>query len=212
MNRLTRVAFLACAIGVPLAAAAQYRWTDADGKVTFGDAPPPGAKNVQRLGESSPGSSPANANYPYELRIAVERFPVTLYTTAKCAPCDAARSFLLQRGVPYNERTVTFKEEAERMQRDGLGTEFPVATIGRQTQRGFDSAAWTVVLDASGYPAQSRLPPNWRPAPPQPLIEPPKQAETRPAPSDEPPPEIPKGVQTPDRPLVFPPPPPAPAN
>lgn len=215
MKNLVRFGLFACAIGLPLAASAQYRWIDADGKVAFGDAAPAGAKDVQRLGQAPTSAAAANADLPYELRIAVERFPVTLYTTANCAPCESARAFLRQRGVPHAERTVSFKEEAERMQRDGLGTSFPVATVGRQTQRGFDAAAWTVVLDASGYPAQSRLPPNWKHAAAQPLIEPLKQAAATAPPlnPDEPPPEIPRGQQTPDKPLVFPPPPPpAPAN
>ena len=214
MKTVIHLALLAGAVSLSLTAVAQYRWTDADGKVAFGDAPPPGAKNVQRLGESS-STAAASADLPFELRIAVERFPVTLYTTASCAPCESARAFLRRRGVPHAERTVTFKEEAERMQRDGLGTSFPVATFGRSVQRGFDAAAWTVVLDASGYPAQSRLPSNWKYAAAQPLIEPPKQDAQPAARSNpgEPPPEPPVGQRTPDKPLVFPPPPPpAPTN
>ena len=33
---------------LPLAAQAQYRWRDADGKMGFGDEPPPGASAVER--------------------------------------------------------------------------------------------------------------------------------------------------------------------
>lgn len=157
-------------------ASAQYRWTDANGKVNYGDTPPAGAKDVQRMGGDAPASSTApDPSLPYELRIAAERFPVTLYTTANCAPCDQARGFLQRRGVPFSEKTVRYKEETELMQRTGLGgTEFPVATIGRQTKRGFKEAEWTLELNASGYPAKSQLPPQWKPAPAQPLMDLPK--------------------------------------
>lgn len=157
---------------------AQYRWTDANGKVTYGDAPPASAKDVQRVGGDAPAPAANNAAdpaLPYELRVATERFPVTLYTTAKCAPCDQARSFLQKRGVPFSERTVRFKEETDLMQRTGLGgTEFPTATIGRQTKRGFKENEWTMELNAAGYPAKSQIPPHWKPIPAQPLMDLPK--------------------------------------
>lgn len=157
---------------------AQYRWTDANGKANYGDAPPAGAKDVQRVGGDAPataGASAADPSLPYELRVATERFPVTLYTTANCAPCDQARSFLQRRGVPFSEKTVRFKEEADLMQRTGLdGTEFPTATIGRQTKRGFKEGEWTIELNAAGYPAKSQIPPHWKPAPAQPLMDLPK--------------------------------------
>jgi hypothetical protein len=40
------------------ALAQQYKWVDADGKVRYGDVPPPGAK-AQRLKPPAGGSSPA---------------------------------------------------------------------------------------------------------------------------------------------------------
>jgi len=42
------------------AAQAQYRWVDKDGKVRYGDTPPPGVK-ASRLGAPASGSAPAPA-------------------------------------------------------------------------------------------------------------------------------------------------------
>jgi glutaredoxin len=205
---------LLCALSAAaLPALAQYKWTDADGRTVFGDTPPAGARNVQRLdGSGSASGTATNANFPYELRIAAERFPVTLYTGTPCAPCDQSRNYLRQRGVPFTERTVTYREEAEKMQRDGLGDTLPVATVGRQVLRGFDAAAWKLTLDVSGYPEQSRLPAGWKPAAPQPLLEPPK-APPPAAQEAAPRPKV-EGVRTPNAPLTVnpPPPPPSPAN
>lgn len=158
-------------IALPLTSSAQYRWTDAEGKVNYGDEPPPNAKDVQRLSDIASDKPSADPALPYELRLAVERFPVTLYTTAKCAPCDLARSYLRQRGVPYTERTVDFQHDVETLKSKGLGTDLPIATVGRNVLRGFLAETWTQELNAAGYPEQSKLPPNWKPAAPQPLTE-----------------------------------------
>ena len=41
-----------------LAAAAQYKWTDKDGRVQYGDYPPPGVKATRIKGPSGPSSPP----------------------------------------------------------------------------------------------------------------------------------------------------------
>ena len=161
---MKRIALLIFLIGLPLISVAQYRWLDADGKVSYGDAPPPSAKDVQPVGRNATGrGETSDPTFPYELRVAAERFPVTLYTSAKCAPCEQARNFLRTRGVPYTEKTVRYKEELEQMERNGLGNTFPVATIGRTTKKGFLAADWAAELSAAGYPEQSKLPPQWKP-------------------------------------------------
>jgi hypothetical protein len=47
----------------------------------------------------------------------------------------------------------------------------PSLMVGSQPLRGFSDADWTNYLDAAGYPRQSRLPRNWQPQPPRPLVE-----------------------------------------
>ncbi len=180
MKYLLPIALITTLASLPLAATAQYRWIDANGKITYGDAPPPKAKDIQRLGEPASGAA-ANTDpaLPYELRMAMERFPVTLYTAAKCAPCDQARNFLHGRGVPYTEKTISHTEELALMKQKGLGTDLPAATVGRQSLRGFRADTWALELNAAGYPEQSRLPPNWKPTAAQPLLEPPQKSANK---------------------------------
>ncbi|MCX7902220.1 MAG: DUF4124 domain-containing protein, partial [Burkholderiaceae bacterium] len=84
---------------MPACASAQYKWLDADGRTVYGDNPPREARNVQKIdARAASGESDALAALPYELRRAVRDFPVTLYTTASCAPCEAARALLIARG------------------------------------------------------------------------------------------------------------------
>jgi glutaredoxin len=153
------------------AADAQYRWRDASGQVNYGDIPSPDSSDVQRVDSRAPvARADSSTTLPFELRRATAHFPAVLYTSSECAPCDSARSFLRERGVPYSERTVEAPEDVEILRRLTGADKVPVLTLGRERFAGFNSAAWSRGLDLAGYPAQSRLPPGYTAEPPQPLI------------------------------------------
>lgn len=161
------------------AALAQYKWTDATGRVVYGDNPPREATNVQRIdARGAAGDADALAALPYETRRAAQQFPVTLYTTPDCAPCDAGRQLLRARGVPYGERTVVSKEDSEALARLGHGERLPILTVGRQVQKEFETNAWHGALDTGGYPRAGQLPRGWTPVA-SPLV--PKAAPSAPA-------------------------------
>lgn len=150
-----------------------YRIVGPDGKVTFSDRPPADgkaspAKTVPIVGGNGGGSS--MASLPPELRTATTRFPVTIYTTADCAPCLSARNFLSSRGVPYTEKTVVTQDDAKALQNLSGEVRLPFATIGGQHVRGFAQSEWAQYLDAAGYPATSQLPGSWRNPAPTPLV------------------------------------------
>lgn len=154
----------------PAWAAAQYKWTDADGRIVYGDNPPRDARNIQRIdARGAAGEADSLAALPFELRRAAREFPVVLYTTSDCPPCEAARALLRARGIPYTERTVTTPQDLEALEKLGHGKRLPVLAVGRQTQREFEAGAWNALLDAAGYPRASMLPRTWQPAAPQPL-------------------------------------------
>ena len=181
---LRLLVFLA-ALGLSAAAFAQYKWVDKDGRVGFGDNPPRDAKTVQRLDMRGGENVDASKDFPYELRRAAERFPVTLYSAASCQPCDLARNFLRNRGIPYAEKTVSTQNDGEELKRISGGIRLPVMTVGRQVQVPFDPDAWATALDAAGYPRGSMLPRSYQPPAPQPLTaratEPAQDASAAPA-------------------------------
>lgn len=146
-----------------------YRQVDANGKVTYTDQPP-SARNAQPVPSGNVTSLPVDGNLPYELRQVAQRYPVTLYTRADCQPCDAGRSLLSTRGVPFNERTVQTAQDNEALQRLTGQNSMPLLTIGSQQLVGFQDAEWTRYLDAAGYPSSSRLPTGYRNAPASPLV------------------------------------------
>jgi glutaredoxin len=142
-------------------ALAQYKVVAPDGSVTYTDRPPlEGNSRVTAIGRNAPPQT-AETGLPIELRQATSRFPVMLYTTADCPPCDNGRKLLQQRGVPYGERRITSEEDALALERVVGGRTVPALTVGAQPLRGFSETDWGSYLDAAGYPRESRLPRNW---------------------------------------------------
>ncbi|HEY1394187.1 MAG TPA: glutaredoxin family protein, partial [Methylibium sp.] len=168
---------------------ALYKIVGPDGKVTYTDRPPvpPGGK-VQSLTPS--GAPVSDEALPYELRQVASRYPVTLYTAEKCAPCDSGRNYLRQRGIPFAERTVSTNADIDAMQRVEGGAEIPTLRIGGQQLKGFSDAEWGSYLDAAGYPKQSALPAGYVFPPAQPMVSkdviPAPAAAPRPAPAPAP--------------------------
>jgi glutaredoxin len=163
------VATALAALLIP-AAQAQYRWIDANGKVNFGDRPPPDAKDVKPIGNRAAAPADGTANLPYELRRAMERAPVVLYTTPDCPPCAPAVTLLRQRGIPYSERVVTNQADLKEFERISGGMRLPHLTVGSQAQNGFNPELWTTLLDAAGYPKGSMLPRSYQWPAPQPIL------------------------------------------
>jgi glutaredoxin len=182
------LAGLALATGL---AQAQYKVVAPDGSVTYTDRPPATANaRVTPIGRNAIAAAAA-ANpelaLPLELRNAVQRHPVTLYTGEPCNACDTARRLLQQRGVPYTERRVTTDEDGAALERLIGARSVPSLMVGSQPLRGFNDADWASYLDAAGYPRQSRLPRNWQQPAARPLVEratpAPTPAEPAPAPA-----------------------------
>jgi glutaredoxin len=155
---LSALVLLVCAAS---AQAQLYKWVGPDGKVTYSDTPPPrSAASVETKSLDTGGVG--TAGFPYELAEAAKNFPVTLYTTSDCAPCNDGRALLTQRGIPFTEKTITRKEDIEQFRKISSDGQFPLLQVGRGKERGFDAAIWNNSLTAAGYPQSSRLPSAYR--------------------------------------------------
>lgn len=134
-------------------AIAQYKYTTPDGKTVYSDQPPPSdARNVQQANFGTLGAGIDSSRMPYELRRAYETYPVTLFTTNNCAPCDQGKALLQARGVPYVEKTVNTAEDVAVMKAQGLGEKLPVLAVGSNRVPNFQESAWNIALDAASYP------------------------------------------------------------
>ncbi|PWF46785.1 glutaredoxin family protein [Massilia glaciei] len=150
-------ALLLCAGG---ASAQLFKWVDAKGTVHFSDTPPPDKAKALKVKSFSgvEGATPL----PYELAQAARGHPVTLFTTAPCAPCDAGRTHLNARGIPFSEKTVTTVEDQAKMTAAGGTGTMPLLLVGPSKLAGFDPGAWDAALTNADYPLKSQLPRTYR--------------------------------------------------
>ncbi|MBK6471954.1 MAG: glutaredoxin family protein [Betaproteobacteria bacterium] len=198
LRPLLRLAALAWLTLASLSAWSQYKVVAPDGSVTYTDRPPfEGSMRITPIGRNAPAAAVAEVGLPIELRQAAARYPVMLYTSAECAPCDDGRKLLQKRGVPYAERTVATEDDVQALERLIGGRTVPALTIGAQPLRGFSEADWASYLDAAGYPKESKLPRTWPAAVPSPLVQRAVVASpaARPAPTPAPPPPVPEAPQ-----------------
>ena len=168
---------LAAATGAALAlmagsAAAQvYRSVGPDGRVVYSDKPPAAnARDNAPAGAGTGAGGTSASGLPYQLNQVAQRFPVTLYSASDCAPCDSGRNLLVNRGVPFTEKTVNTDADIKALQRVAGNTNLPVATVGGQRLSGFSDAEWSQYLDAAGYPKTSQLPSSYRRPAAAPLV------------------------------------------
>lgn len=155
-----------------------YRSVGPDGRVTYSDKPPAttapnnrspatgttGSSATPGTSSTVGGAAAGDAALPFELRQTVQRYPVTLYTSSDCVPCNSGRNLLINRGVPFTERTISTSDDLAALHRATGNNEnsMPQLTIGGQQLRGFSDSDWSQYLDAAGYPKASQLPASYR--------------------------------------------------
>ena len=176
-----------------------FRQVGPDGRISFSDQPSRAATQPVAEPGNRAGATTSSGGLPYELRQVMQRYPVTIYTSADCAPCDTGRSLLTTRGVPFDERTVKTAQDTAALQRLTGHTSLPVLGIGTQQLKGFQDAEWSQYLDAAGYPKSNQLPAGYRMPPAAPLVAvqvaPTESAERAAPPTPQPPPTLaPRGA------------------
>ena len=103
----------------------------------------------------------------FELRRAVENFPVTLYTGPSCSPCDAGKALLTARGVPFIEKTIDTQADINALKARNLGDQLPVLSVGSRTVKGYEAGQWEAALNFGSYPKSSQLPRGYSNRPPR---------------------------------------------
>jgi glutaredoxin len=168
---LCRLALAGVLATSALPALALYKIVGPDGNVTYTDRPPAGTTSrvSTLLGGTVNEVTPLDT-LPVELRQATTRYPVVLYTAADCAPCDDGRKLLVQRGIPFTEKLVINNDDLAALELAVGVRTVPALKIGSQAVRGMSADEWAAYLDAARYPRESRLPPGWQGATPEPLV------------------------------------------
>jgi glutaredoxin len=168
---LSTATIVVCATLITTPAFAQYKVVQPDGSVTYTDRPQ--LTTSTRISPISKGGKVASSEneLPLDLRQAAQKYPVTLYTSKDCAPCDAGRRLLETRGVPFAEKRVATEEDAVALERVVGVKAVPALTIGAQPLRGLSETDWGAYLDAAGYPRDNKLPRNWPKTAAVPMVE-----------------------------------------
>ena len=170
LRRAWRLLLAGALVGAASSGWAQYKIVGPDGRITYTDRPALEAgASVSTLHRSGAITDATPPPLPVALRQAAERYPVTLYAAADCAPCDSGRKLLQQRGVPFTEKLILTEDDAQAMEQSLGARTVPSLTIGKQALRGLSESEWMAYLDAAGYPRDSALPKTWQAAPAAPL-------------------------------------------
>jgi glutaredoxin len=109
-----------------------YKWTDAQGRTHYSDAPPPTAKTTQLKLQSYSG--------PVQVSQATGADSgVTLYTTEWCGVCKRAKAFMKENNVPFSEWDVEKSDYGGAKFRQMGGRGVPLITVGSRKMMGFDA-------------------------------------------------------------------------
>jgi len=147
----------------PLAASQLYQWKDAQGRTVYSDHPPP--TSVRNAQQKNFKGSFVEGGEAYATKVAREKHPVTLYTSACGSACDQARQLLIQRGVPFSSKDLQASEDARNEVQKLTGKlNVPVLLVGSDKIEGFAAGQWQAALDRAGYPKSA--PPGSKPVPP----------------------------------------------
>jgi glutaredoxin len=135
-----------------------YKWVDEAGNITYQDQPPPAdARNIEEK-KVVYGHKPV-VDEEKQIEAAAEQSPVTLYLVPDCQSCDAARSYLEQRKVPFAEKNVHNNPELQQEMKKKVGAlAVPTIVVGERIMKGYIRSLLADELDQAGYPKPAPAP------------------------------------------------------
>ncbi|NND82152.1 MAG: DUF4124 domain-containing protein [Gammaproteobacteria bacterium] len=147
--KILSASLLAVLIGGGLAsgsalAAKLYKWTDADGNVSYQDQPPPDNVESEVIANQVSGgaSTPANSG---------SRSPVVIYTVANCSSCAALLAKMRELKVPAEERSLQDREVQARILALTDSLKAPTMFIGEEMVQTLTDSNIIKLLGAAGY-------------------------------------------------------------
>jgi glutaredoxin len=147
---------LACS---PAATAQVFKWTDAQGKVHYGDKPPEDAKTKQiKVDARSYDGPPQIADWASVLRRPAKGESLqpraasgglTMFSAVWCGPCKRAKAYLAQKGIPYRDVDVEASDANAREFAGYGGGGVPLFISGDKAMRGFSPGSIEQLLASS---------------------------------------------------------------
>ena len=143
-------ALLCAVVALSANAGKLYKWVDKHGNVSYQDRPPPddaGRVEHRDIGDRT------KINNSDDSSSASVRFPVVLYSSPKCGPCDIARNYLNARKVPFTEKNAGSDLAIQDELRKKAGAlVVPTISVGSKVITEYSQAWLDSELDQAGYP------------------------------------------------------------
>lgn len=136
---------------VPSASAGVYKWTDKNGRVHYGDAPPSKSHASEVRTPISSIKGPAVvSDFTPKAAPAQGTATVRMFTTQSCGYCRRAKAFLSARGTPYEELDVEASAAAYDEYKALGGRGVPVILVGNRRMSGFNQNGLEAMLRDAG--------------------------------------------------------------
>lgn len=134
-------------LGRSIQAGEVYKWTDAEGRVHFGDRPAaaPGAEEV-KIRSFSEASDVVMEGQDFGAR------EVKILTTTWCGVCKQAKAYLAGRNIYFTEYDVETSAVGKQEYKRLAGKGVPIILVGKQRMNGFSAATLDEMLKNVGYP------------------------------------------------------------
>ncbi|MES2676638.1 MAG: glutaredoxin family protein [Pseudomonadota bacterium] len=132
------------------ASAEIYQWTDANGRVHFGDKP---AKNVKAKALKVEVNTYTNVSYENLDSTDDDKNndskKVIMYSTSWCGYCKKARTYFVENSISFVDYDIEKDKNAKRTY-DTLGAKgVPVIVVGKKRMNGFSVAGFKTLLSSS---------------------------------------------------------------
>lgn len=124
---------------------AVYRWTDAQGRVHFGDTPPD-----QRRAQSVELRPNVTQSEPVPQDTFAGSARVVLYSAAWCGVCKKAKAYMQAKAIAYTEYDIETTRKGREDFRRLNGTGVPIILVGEQRMNGFDATRLQSMLGREG--------------------------------------------------------------
>ena len=144
---LLTIAFVLSLCPCGVASAEVFKWVDANGKVHFSDRPP-SARSAAKVDVSAVNSYEVVSVETVSPSAQIGAQTVTLYATAWCRHCKAAKAHFAKRGIPYVEHDIEKSDFARSEHKRLGGSGVPLIVFGSHKMKGFSPARFDRLYDS----------------------------------------------------------------
>jgi len=120
------------------------KWTDSDGRVHFGDKPPPGAETSIVEVRINTYESP---NIEALQEILNPKDKVVMYSAEWCGVCKKAKKYFKANNIPYKDYDIDKSSKGKKDYKKLGAKGVPVILVGKKRLNGFSAATFESIYN-----------------------------------------------------------------